>query len=140
MWIPHSSFWPCHCPERRLPGSMGRVAISLRLRRRKHNTMGQRDYVLSASLPRCVVIGEGGPKGPPLRPWEASPRFRVSALRRRLRAPRATSRGAARGGVLLRLNVDPAFELLALPAAGARVVRVGGRRGARLAADARVAE
>src|SRR5688572_7782219 len=76
-------------------------------------------------MPRCVVIGEGGPKGPPLRPWEASPRFRVSA---------------ARDGVLLRLNVDPAFELLALPAAGARVVRVGGRRGARLAADARVAE
>src|SRR6187399_1263573 len=41
---------------------------------------------------------------------------------------------------LLSLNVDSALELLALPAARARVLRIERQRRARLAADARVAQ
>src|SRR5271163_60285 len=40
---------------------------------------------------------------------------------------------------LLCLNVNPAFELLAVPAAGARVCGIEGQFGARRAADAGVA-
>src|SRR5436189_6114811 len=43
-------------------------------------------------------------------------------------------------GILLSLNMNPAFELLALPAAGARIVRIHRWRRARLAADARVSD
>src|SRR5687768_6924036 len=42
--------------------------------------------------------------------------------------------------VLLRLDMNSALELLALPAAGARVVRIERRRGAGLAADTGIAQ
>ena len=48
--------------------------------------------------------------------------------------------GLVRDLPFCRLDVNPAFELLALPAARARIVRIERQRRARLAADARVAE